>query len=235
MVIAMAVAVFMALAGPFGTWREPLIERLGFWVIGVGTCGWLACSLELRLRRNERLRKHPAARAFSISALLAPIGALLASAAASLLHHRPIDWSLYVTTVPQVAMVGAGFSALLLLISRRVAAPETRQANADDPTLGGLLPLKLSGAQLLAIQAQDHYVCVHTDQGAVLVSMSFEQALAKVTCLNGARVHRSWWVARAAVVGVQRGDGRAVLALRSGSQAPVSRRYARALRSAGWY
>ena len=47
--------------------------------------------------------------------------------------------------------------------------------------------------------------------------------------------HRSWWVARDAVRDASRGDGRATLTLEGGIVAPVSRRYARALREAGWY
>jgi DNA-binding LytR/AlgR family response regulator len=85
------------------------------------------------------------------------------------------------------------------------------------------------------MEAEDHYVLIHTDRGASLVLTAFETALSKVTHLDGMRIHRSWWVARAAVVGVQRGDGRATLALSGGIQAPVSRRYARLLRAAGWY
>jgi DNA-binding LytR/AlgR family response regulator len=53
--------------------------------------------------------------------------------------------------------------------------------------------------------------------------------------LEGAQTHRSWWVAKAAVRAVERGDGRASLTLDGGITAPVSRRYARALREAGWY
>jgi len=59
--------------------------------------------------------------------------------------------------------------------------------------------------------------------------------LAKVETLDGQRVHRSWWVARGAVLDVRRGQGRATLQLRCGVAAPVSRRYAKALRSLGWY
>jgi DNA-binding LytR/AlgR family response regulator len=95
--------------------------------------------------------------------------------------------------------------------------------------------IKMSGARLLAMEAEDHYVRIHTDRGASLVLTAFETALAKAAHLDGMRIHRSWWVARAAVVGIQRGDGRATLALSGGIQAPVSRRYARLLRAAGWY
>jgi DNA-binding LytR/AlgR family response regulator len=65
--------------------------------------------------------------------------------------------------------------------------------------------------------------------------MAFETALAKVAHLDGRRIHRSWWVARFAIAGVERGDGRATLTLQGGALAPVSRRYARSLRSEGWY
>ena len=65
--------------------------------------------------------------------------------------------------------------------------------------------------------------------------MRLADAVAELEGLEGAQVHRSWWVARDAVVGVTRGDGRATLTLKGGVTAPVSRRYAPALRKAGWY
>jgi DNA-binding LytR/AlgR family response regulator len=42
-------------------------------------------------------------------------------------------------------------------------------------------------------------------------------------------------VAREAVTGVKRGDGRATLTLKGGLEVPVSRTHASALREAGWY
>jgi DNA-binding LytR/AlgR family response regulator len=65
--------------------------------------------------------------------------------------------------------------------------------------------------------------------------MRLADALAELEGLEGAQVHRSWWVARAAVTGARRGEGRATLTLKNGALAPVSRTYARALREAGWY
>ena len=65
--------------------------------------------------------------------------------------------------------------------------------------------------------------------------MRLSDALDELEGLEGAQTHRSWWVAREAVRDVTRNDGRAVLTLEGGLTAPVSRRYARALRAAGWY
>ncbi|MBU6269648.1 MAG: LytTR family transcriptional regulator DNA-binding domain-containing protein, partial [Sphingomonadales bacterium] len=52
--------------------------------------------------------------------------------------------------------------------------------------------------------------------------------------VEGARVHRGWWVARAAVSGVER-RGRAVwLRLANGLEAPVARNAVADLREQGW-
>ena len=65
--------------------------------------------------------------------------------------------------------------------------------------------------------------------------LRLSDAVAELEGLEGAQVHRSWWVARDAVRGVKRGDGRAVLTLEGGIEVPVSRRHARVLRDAGWW
>jgi DNA-binding LytR/AlgR family response regulator len=59
-------------------------------------------------------------------------------------------------------------------------------------------------------------------------------AVAELEGVEGARTHRSWWVARAAVAAAAKADGRAVLTLKSGVAAPVSRTALPALRSEGW-
>jgi len=65
--------------------------------------------------------------------------------------------------------------------------------------------------------------------------MRLADAVDELEGLDGAQVHRSWWVARDAVRDVRRGDGRAVLSLPDGLEVPVSRTYGRVLREAGWY
>jgi DNA-binding LytR/AlgR family response regulator len=97
------------------------------------------------------------------------------------------------------------------------------------------LPMKMRGATIRAVQAEDHYLRIHTDRGSDLILMRLSDALEELEGLEGAQTHRSWWVAREAVRDVSRGDGRATLTLEGGVLAPVSRRYAKALRDAGWY
>ena len=91
-----------------------------------------------------------------------------------------------------------------------------------------------SRGELLHLRMQDHYVEVHTAAGRELLLLRFRDALREVESVNGLQVHRSHWVARKAVAGVERRGGRIALRLVNGSRVPVSRSFAPELRSRGW-
>jgi DNA-binding LytR/AlgR family response regulator len=87
---------------------------------------------------------------------------------------------------------------------------------------------------LIALEMEDHYVRAHTMLGSDLILMRMRDAIAELAGVPGMQVHRSWWVAQAAVAAVER-DGRNVrLELANGLRAPVSRERVAALREAGW-
>jgi DNA-binding LytR/AlgR family response regulator len=96
------------------------------------------------------------------------------------------------------------------------------------------LSAKRRGARLIALEAEDHYVRVHTDAGSELLLMRFSEAVEELAQAHGHRLHRSWWVSGEALEAVRwkRGGGEARLA--GGLTAPVSRSYAAALKQAGW-
>jgi DNA-binding LytR/AlgR family response regulator len=71
--------------------------------------------------------------------------------------------------------------------------------------------------------------------GSALVLMRLRDAVALLGDLEGMQVHRSWWVARAAVEDVLR-EGRNVrLRLPRGLEAPVARAKVADLRAARWF
>ena len=82
---------------------------------------------------------------------------------------------------------------------------------------------------------EDHYVRAHTMLGSDLVLLRLRDALGELDGIEGAQVHRSWWVARDAVESVER-DGRSVrLVLPRGIAAPVARSRIAELTKAGWF
>ncbi|GGE38108.1 LytTr DNA-binding domain protein [Marinicauda pacifica] len=134
---------------------------------------------------------------------------------------------------------------ITMVVEGRMGGSGSARAGAGDggpgegPAIGAALteklPVRLREAPILALQAEDHYLRVHTPLGDSLILMRLSDAIAAVEALDGARTHRSWWVAREAVTDANKSGGRATLTLSTGVQAPVSRTHARTLREAGWF
>ncbi len=132
-------------------------------------------------------------------------------------------------------LVAAAMTALNFLADR--TPPETHAGARDAAPAAFLerLPVRLRGSELYAVEAQDHYLRLHTSQGADLILMRLSDAIDELEGIEGAQTHRSWWVARGGVDEARRADGRATLRLKDGAEVPVSRTYVRALRQAGWF
>ena len=93
----------------------------------------------------------------------------------------------------------------------------------------------MRSADLIALQAEDHYVRVHTSAGSDLILMRFSDAVAAAQSgQDGLRLHRSWWASAAAIRSIRYKRGSGEARLEGGLTAPVSRTYASALREAGW-
>ena len=236
--VSAAAALVLTLTGAFGSGDETFLWRLAYWllVMAVGSAWGAACQalLAARLDLDERPWRH----ILILTALVAVPMCLFVWAATGLFFHgRMYSAAELPRLIVPVVTVSAAVCALIVLLSR--ATPVQTHAS-DDPAARPArflerLPPRLRGARLIAVAAEDHYLRVHTDRGSDLILMRLTDALGELEGLEGAQTHRSWWVAKDAVRGASRGDGRATLTLESGVEAPVSRRYARALREAGWY
>ena len=130
---------------------------------------------------------------------------------------------------PQSAMPGGHASGAT------GAAPLAGESHATKPTAALLARLSApKRGELHHLRMQDHYIEVHTEKGMEMVLLRFRDALQEVEGVEGMQVHRSHWVARAALDTVERRDGRITLRLVNGARVPVSRSFAPALRARGW-
>ena len=80
-------------------------------------------------------------------------------------------------------------------------------------------------------EADGHYLHVHTAAGTDLILYRFSDALTDLVLVEGARVHRSWWVAQRALSSERHRES---LQLVNGLQVPVSRSYRLAARERAW-
>lgn len=235
--VAVAAGVFLALSGAFGTGEAAFATRLAYWVAVMIAGGLWGHLCALAARRFIDLDRRPWLASAVISLAIAGPGTVLVWAATGLFFFGALPPADRIPGfLAPVLLVTAAMTTLNLFLAR--GRPTiTHAAAPGGPPARFLerLPPRLRGARLLAVEAEDHYLRLHTDRGSDLILMRLSDALAELEGLDGARTHRSWWVARDAVTGAKRGDGRATLSLDGGLQAPVSRRYARGLRAAGWY
>ena len=91
------------------------------------------------------------------------------------------------------------------------------------------LPAAL-GRDVVYLKVRSHYVNVVTTAGSGALLMRFADAVAELGD-QGMQVHRSYWVARRHVVGIERRADRTVLLLTAGEEVPVSRTYLAAVRA----
>ncbi|MEO8759011.1 MAG: LytTR family transcriptional regulator DNA-binding domain-containing protein [Devosia sp.] len=87
--------------------------------------------------------------------------------------------------------------------------------------------------KLLALVVEDHYVDIVTERGKTLVLMRLTDAMKETGSVTGLQIHRSHWVASAAVVKTHRAGGKLSLELSNGMRLPVSRGFLPAVKAAG--
>ena len=229
--MVVVVALLLGRMGPFGTFADlPPTERYGYW-IGLTLLVWIQVEAALHLLRGFAwaARLHWAARAVLAGAIGALPGAFEVAWAESLLRvRRDLGVIDLIAIYGNVAPIAAGLALLVEWPRHRSAQTGHRLSPAAPaaplPPLLDLMPPERRG-ELLALQAEDHYLRIYTSGGDTLVHRRLGDAVAEVAGIEGARVHRSWWVARAAVAASERDGDRLVLVLVNGLRVPISRTY----------
>lgn len=236
--ILVAAGLLMGFLGPFESAHLPAGPRYPYWMIcmvGGGVIGVAAD--EVLGRRMAGLWT----RAVAVSLLMTPLVTLLVLMTQHSLFGGPFGWSGYRLLLWQVWPILLAVMAVRSLVwrspparieTRTVIAPPLPEAEA---TFRQRLSAKRRTARLIAIEAHDHYLRVHTDAGAELIALRFTDALQELSLAHGWRVHRSWWVAADAVEAVRWRRGAGEVHLFGGLTVPASRAHRPVLKQAGWF
>lgn len=236
-VVLAGIGLVVAIMAPFGSHEiEPAFFRFAYWlviVVATAVTGsfvgeWVQATLAGRAGRIA---------ASGVAALLAAcaITGVVALLNYALLGILPSGAAAvpFVTTVFAVAFVVYCVIAYVETPGQdATATPQPEHAVSKAPAILERLPADLRGA-LLSLSAEDHYVRVRTDKGAHLVLIRLSDAMNEAAPVKGHRVHRSHWVAHAAVQAARKDGDRALLSLTDGSEIPASRTFVPALREAG--
>ena len=249
-----AAGLFLGLIGPFGSYNGGAMGlRIAYWIANIWI-GYIVLSLVVRLSLRVALRFDlPIWFALGLGVAFGALPLALILGGFSAWFWPPSHgqifplFPLYAQTLAIAEPFSFGFyflgdrgwrGAVSREQARRAvdrAAPEAGPAPSPAGPGGFLtrLPPRLGGG-LLCLQMEDHYVRAHTAKGSDLVLIPLKQAIAELADIDGLQVHRSWWVARAAVVQPVTSGRNLALRLSNGLEVPVSRASVAKLRAAGW-
>jgi hypothetical protein len=233
-VLAAFAGAFMAAVGAFGSGAAPAAVRFSYW-IGVMLIGAVGGWAIAALIGEERFERRPWTMAALMVLLTAPWMTLVVWYVTARVFGFTPTLGALLWFIPPVFLVSVAMVALSRLVYQRNVVTHAAPEGGPPPRFLDRLPPKLRGAEIWAVQAEDHYLRLHTSRGSDLILMRLSDAIAELEGLEGAQTHRSWWVARDAVLDARRGDGRAILKLKGDLEAPVSRTFAPALRRARWW
>lgn len=235
--ILVSLGATMGVLGPYGTGDASAIRRYAYWLAAIVVGGTIGIMVD---RGVGRLGLPIARRVVVTSIAMTPPVMLLVEGLNATVMRYTVGWHDLGELAWRVLVVSLLVMTVRALVWRQPAVVvETRTVIApplpdSEALFRQRLPARVRAAPLIAVEAYDHYLKVHTTAGCEMITARFADALDELTSAYGFRTHRSWWVAGDTIEAVRwsRGTGSATLA--GGIVAPVSRSHAAAIRDAGW-
>jgi hypothetical protein len=232
---AIAIGAVLGVMGPFGSQSAyPTAVKYVFWMTA-SLAGYGAAAAAERVIPSGSPGAKTAARIVAVAAASAvPMTFFVAWAMGVVRPSRTFSPVQLLGLYPYVALVQLLITWAVSPAKRATGiAPVEQPAAAPEypPELVSKLPAALR-RDILALEAEDHYVRVHTLHGSALVLMRLADAAALIDSRLGLRVHRSWWVAKDGVRALERTSGRAIARLVDDTAVPISRAYLPAARAA---
>lgn len=237
--VAILFAVALAWLGALESARYDLFQRLGYWMINL--VGWSLISTLVLAALSWRAwaLSLPHWQRVAIATVLASIPMLAVTVATTMTigDWRPLPGEL-LQQLLSIWLIGGAYLFICEQLRQRMAGGPGQPSEAPSPTLvderpaaakigivlSGRMPASV-GADILCLRVEDHYVRVYTRRGDTLILARFSDAIAAVSAIPGLRVHRSWWVATAAVEGLRKSGRTAELRLCNGVTVPISQPY----------
>lgn len=226
------VTLLVALAGPFYTMENlGLIGRLIYW----GTVGIASALLMWTLNRICGVLLPSHWPRLAVGACAGAVGVLpmmglvaLGNIAAGIGLPQAGIWGFF----PHVAPSVIGISMLVHLLVTPANNGGPAPSHVSSAGLFLRLPAEL-GLDIIAVQAQDHYIDVVTPRGSSLILMRMGDATQDLAGFPGMQVHRSWWVNLDHVIGFEKTEtGGGKLMLTKGLYVPVPKSRRSAVRQA---
>ncbi len=231
-----AIVALFVFTGPFGTIdRLGFAERLGFWLtVHFVTWSIALTGIAVVSVWDGRTSRIGILQTVVGCCLATPFIGLAVGLIRTLFLSEPITaasvfWQM-VQALPVAIIIG--FVAYFFFQPSQ-ASPSGGEIRDPEARLLLRLPPEKRG-ELLYMSMQDHYVEIVTSKGRELALLRLADAIGEAGDASGIQVHRSHWAAFSAISSIRRDGGKSSVVMSDGTELPVSRTYAKALRDAGF-
>lgn len=228
-------AIFLTILAPFSTDDDFSIPvRLFYWTCCIGGGAVL---VRTTLRLIERLADAPRGsrieRALPAKVVIAAVPVTLLVAVLEAWLREAPAWMDFARLYPLVLSIVVVMTLVSWLV--RQSAGLSGQATAV-PAQDGKFPLasrtpfherldaERRADEIVMLRADDHYLHVTTSNGTQTIRCNLSTAIRELASTGGQRVHRSYWIARSAVVSVRKHGHAYRLVTHGGRSIPLSRR-----------
>ena len=237
LIISFLIGGLLGVAGAFETHQLDLLPRVSYWILTIFLGGTIANFTTKALDKFRPLEERPIIYHAIHLVIIINLITFMVICLNSLFFDFSFSNAAYINFLPIVSLVSV-FMTIVHWVASHVPmqshATGASARNGEEIKFIERLPFKFKKAQIFAINAEDHYLRIHTDVGETMILMRLYDAIKELEGIEGSQTHRSWWVAKDAVVDIVRGDGRINFRLRNNQLAPVSRSFQVALKARNW-
>jgi hypothetical protein len=232
---AVAFGGLLGVTGPFGSQNAfgPSV-RYPLWMV-LTLVGFAAAAAAERILPSASPGRRTTTRFIAVAAISAvPMTFFVAWAFSVVQPGRTYSPVQMLALFPFVALVQLAIAWIISSDDPTTTVVTTMEQPAAAPEYPPELLSKLPATlrrDILPLEADDHYVRVHTLHGSALILMRLADAAALIDSRLGLRVHRSWWIARDGVRTLERSPGRAIARMLDDTAVPISRTYLSAARA----
>ena len=256
-VVGLAIALGLSYIGPYGTYGYDPVWCAFFWV-SVVMLGWVeGIFFNYASRGFTDRTRFSGWPTFLLSTALATIPIyfqalflaefVLSNSKQFLIERVSVERVLFFTIIGNLVQWSVIekwplFERSAFAISNTTEAPNpladsqdnyVDQSHSNRHIVMDEMPKGLGGS-ILYIKVEDHYLRVVTTEGEGLVLRRMRDAVTELNDAQGLQVHRSWWVAKAAVDHVESRNRQKLLVLKDAQRVPISKTHLQRLKADGW-
>ena len=102
------------------------------------------------------------------------------------------------------------------------------------PEIYNRFEIKSRHTTIYAIKSEDHYLRFYTSGGEFLILMRLYDAIKELEGIEGTQCHRSWWIAKDAIIEIENINGKKFFVIPQDVKIPISRTYQNSLKELEW-